>query len=247
MTNTVTIQFAIRREEIVPCGIVTLYVHLGSFQAEYVSGSEVHNDNGTWSYTFVIQSEDLPEGVEIEDIESCNLVAPYVDCDQSPPGTCSMALVNCFANLPVVTWLSDESKVGLIIPYEECELQCLAMGDPEDFYEEPPASTPLMTPTPSEPPTPPATPTDIPTPPPQTTPPPTPVETPPPTVPHTGTPVFTPPPTGSIIDPTPPATSEQPTPVGTPAGTPIPSTLFPDPTPPATVPGSGPSTPAGSP
>lgn len=234
---TKVITFASRQPEIPRCAVIDLVFDDTTVPSEYKSGSELKNKDGTWSYTFHIQEEDLVD-IEAEDILSCNLVDPFYEgCVEEYE--CDLLGVSCFNPEIVVEIdeLGEDDMVAMAFEPDLCERHCLAMMDPRVFNDidvfPPGTPTPPPTPTPTseESPTPPPTPdpsTPLGSPPPSEF-----TPTPPPT--PSPTPEFTtPPPTPSVSSfpppTTPPPTTPPPTPTPSPTVTPS-ASLAPSPSP----------------
>lgn len=220
---TRVITFATRQPEIPRCKVVDLVFDDVTILSEYKSGSELKNYDGTWSYTFHIQTEDL-NGVEEEDILSCNLTDPFYEgCLED--AECDVLEVVCFLpdEVSIITELGEDDMSIMATEHADCTRHCLAVLDPRLFNDidifPPGTPTPVPTPTLT------ATPTPV-TPPPTPTPTPTPLPTPTiftPVPTPTPTPPFTPPPTPSgTLELTPvPTPSPTPTASPTPSLTPI--------------------------
>lgn len=132
------INFASRQSGIPACRIVYLKFNEGNVKAEYVSGSEYHEDDDTWSYSFLVQEEDLPGGLTLADIKTCNIIAPYWTCvaDEEAAeseNACETRTVSCFQGLPVITELENTDMVAILRYDAECDTYCLVMITAENF------------------------------------------------------------------------------------------------------------------
>lgn len=201
MTLTRQLAFVNRQPQAVRCIAVQLVLLDGSVDAEYISGSEFYGADNLWHYTFNIQSEDIPADIDADDIESCNLVSPFVTCDEDPLATCVVADILCYGNLRTVTMVTSEDRLPMLAPNPDCDGKCFVMADPDIVngpYPTPaPSTPPPSTPPPSTPaPSTPAPSTPAPSTPAPSTPAPS---TPPPSTPPGTPPPGTPPPTGYAL------------------------------------------------
>lgn len=136
-----TIKFATRQAEIRSCDLVNLKVSAGNVPSEYIPGSELHNDDGTWSYQFLIQEEDLPGSTTLQDINECALVEPFWACaeadeEEEEAEECATRSITCFDALEVIETLAEGDMVAIVRHDEECDTYCLGMMNPYDFAEQ---------------------------------------------------------------------------------------------------------------
>lgn len=133
-----TLTFTERQTGIAPCGVVFLHTDLGPVRAEYLSGSELKVDTG-WSYQFLIQEEDLNGGQLLTDIQNCNIVDPFWECndccgDDEDEDDCeAVRRIGCFDNIEIIEELGDNDFVAILRHNEECDVYCLAAMNPYDF------------------------------------------------------------------------------------------------------------------
>jgi hypothetical protein len=141
MAGAVTsLTFATRQADIAVCGVVNLHFIEGTCRAEYVSGTELHND-GVWAYQFLIQEEDLPGSMTLADATNCNIVAPYWTCltedeEAEEEEACAIRTVRCFDSIPTIETLTADDRVAIFRHDIECDTFCLAMMDPYTFAEQ---------------------------------------------------------------------------------------------------------------
>ncbi len=74
--TAVTITFLARQDGIPVCGVVNLKFTEGDLRAEYLSGSETLTNDAEWSYMFLVQEDDLPAGLTLSEVQTCNIIAP---------------------------------------------------------------------------------------------------------------------------------------------------------------------------
>lgn len=139
-----TFTFAARQPEIAECGVVFLKFTEGDLRAEYLSGSEVKNEDGTWSYQFLIQEDDLPAGLTLDEAASCNVIAPYWSCvteeEEEEGDDCQYRTIRCFDDIPIIEGFGENDMIPILQHDEDCDTWCLAAMNPYDFVSQ--ASTP---------------------------------------------------------------------------------------------------------
>lgn len=142
-----TITFASRQMAIAGCGIINLKFAEGDLRSEYISGSEVHNDDGSWSYTFLVQEEDLPGSLLLADVKSCNIVEPYWTCfsddeEAIEDEECEIRNVSCFSAPELIETLTVDDFVPVLRHNLECDTYCLGMMNAYDFSVQ--SQTPII-------------------------------------------------------------------------------------------------------
>ncbi len=121
-----TINFAERQAGIPVAGVINLILGAGNLRAEYTTGSEVRLDNGTWSYTFLVQEEDLPGGVLLTDSFQSLMVEPYwATLEESEEDACPTRAVICFDSIPAAEGINEGDTFLLLRHDEECDIYCL--------------------------------------------------------------------------------------------------------------------------
>ena len=135
-----TISFVSRQADIALCRVVNLKFTEGDLRAEYVPASEVHGD-GQWSYQFLVQEEDLPGGLTLDDVVNPNLIEPYWACFEADvideeEDECQLRAVRCFDDVPIITSLEETDYVAIMRHNVECDSWCLNMMAPYDFIAE---------------------------------------------------------------------------------------------------------------
>lgn len=135
-----TIVFDDRQEDIPSCGIVNLKFTEGDVRAEYISGSE-EEVGGDWEYTFLVQEEDLPGGLALDDVGTAGIIDPLWSCLADDEAvevdeTCKARHVSCFTGLPVIETLEEGDWVVIFRYDAECDTYCLAVMEPGNFKTE---------------------------------------------------------------------------------------------------------------
>lgn len=138
------ITFAERQPGIPECGgVVYLKFTEGDVRAEYLSGSELKDDDlGTWSYQFLVQADDLVGSLTFNDIKNCNLIEPYWDCvssccDDEQEDECEeVRRIGCFENIEIIETLGENDYAAVLRHNEECDTFCLAAMDPYQFVSQ---------------------------------------------------------------------------------------------------------------
>lgn len=139
--QTNTIVFASRQTGIPACGVVNLKTTWGDIRAEYVSGSEIENEDSNWEYDFWVQDEDLPGGVTLGDVITANIVAPLWSCKAEDDAVeededCKARVGACFDSLPVLEELEEGDYVGIFRFDPVCGTYCLYIMTPADLKAE---------------------------------------------------------------------------------------------------------------
>lgn len=135
-----TLSFASRQPGIAECGVIFLQTDLGPVRAEYLPGSETKQDEGYWSYQFLIQEDDLNGGQTLADIKNCNIVDPFWECnnccgdEEDEEDECaSVRRIGCFDNIEIIEALGENDYVAVLRHDEDCDVFCLAAMNPYDF------------------------------------------------------------------------------------------------------------------
>lgn len=137
----ITITFAAREDGIPVCGVVNLKFTEGNLRAEYLSGSEVENADLSWSYTFLVQEDDLPAGLTLSEVQTCNIIAPLWSCLATDEAIeeeteCRTRVISCFSGLEVIEQLGADDYVVIARYDAECDIFCLKVMDPVTFKEQ---------------------------------------------------------------------------------------------------------------
>lgn len=136
------LSFASRQADIALCRVVNLKFAEGDLRAEYVPASELNND-GTWEYQFLVQEEDLPGALTLDDVKNCNIIEPYwacVDAESEEEDACQLRAIRCFDDIPIITELGETDYVAIMRHNVECDTWCLNMMAPYTFVELAPAT-----------------------------------------------------------------------------------------------------------
>lgn len=139
--KAVTITFLVRQDGIPVCGVVNLKFTEGDLRAEYLSGSETLTDDSEWSYMFLVQEDDLPAGLTLSEVQTCNIIAPLWSCLATDEAIeeeteCRTRVVSCFSGLPVIETLGEDDYVVIGRYDAECDIFCLKLMDPVTFKEQ---------------------------------------------------------------------------------------------------------------
>jgi hypothetical protein len=131
-----TLTFASRQAEIALCGVVNLKFTEGDLRAEYVPASEVHGD-GEWLYQFLVQEEDLPGGLTLDDVSNENVIAPYWACfeedeEEAEEDACQIRAVKCFDDVDILTETMEGDMMALMRHNEACDTWCMNLMSPTD-------------------------------------------------------------------------------------------------------------------
>lgn len=122
------LSFAQRQESIPACGVILLKMAEGDVRAEYLSGSELQNEDGSWRYSFLVNEADLPGGVELEDVREANIIEPYWECPEAeevPEDECPARTIRCFEAIEDAVEIEDDDFIGVLRFDEECDVWCL--------------------------------------------------------------------------------------------------------------------------
>lgn len=142
-----TLSFAVRQPGIPECGgVIYLKTSFGDLRAEYLSGSELKKPDATWSYTFLIQEDDLPGALLLEEVNNSIIVDPFWECysaqlcDTEEDECEAVRRIGCFDTVEILETLGENDFVAILQHDEACDVFCLAAMNPYDFVAQ--ASTP---------------------------------------------------------------------------------------------------------
>lgn len=142
-----TLTFAVRQPGIPECGgVVYLKTSEGDLRAEYLSGSELKKEDATWSYSFLIQEDDLPGTLTLDEVTNSIIVSPFWecyterDCDDEEDECEAVRRIGCFDNVEIIETLGENDYVAILQHDETCDVFCLAAMNPYEFVAQ--SSTP---------------------------------------------------------------------------------------------------------
>lgn len=141
-----TLTFAERHDGIPECGVVNLKFAEGDLRAEYVSASELQNEEGAWQYQFLIQEDDLPGGLTSNDVRNANIIEPYWECPDEvvEEEECPARMITCFEDIPVAEAIIEGDEITLARFNEECQQWCLFKFPVADIITDPDALSELQ-------------------------------------------------------------------------------------------------------
>lgn len=132
------LSFASRQAGIVACGVVNLKFTEGDLRAEYLSGTEIQLTGGEWRYDFLIQEEDLPGSLTLDDVRNDNIITPYWECPveaEVPEEECPARQIVCFESIEGIEEILDTDEIAVLRFDETCNLWCLKRFPADEFLQ----------------------------------------------------------------------------------------------------------------